>query len=106
VDPQLSGFALGLLFGAAKVGIIGTVGFAIAWWRTRRKLQHLEATLPDPGLLNERLAALEQMTDYVGARLDQITETQALLARQLEALPNVRAPEARPIPTPPPGGPR
>ena len=26
VDPQLSGFALGLLFAAAKIGLIGTVG--------------------------------------------------------------------------------
>ena len=48
MDPQLSGFALGLLFGAAKIGAIGTIGFAIAWWRTRRKLQRLERALPDP----------------------------------------------------------
>jgi hypothetical protein len=102
VDPQLSGFALGLLFGAAKVGIIGTVGFAIAWWRTRRKLERLEAALPDPGLLNDRLASLEQATDYIGARLDQLTETQGLLARRLEGVPDVRA-ERHAIP---PGGPR
>jgi hypothetical protein len=83
VDPQLSGFALGLLFGAAKVGAIGTIGFAIAWWRTRRKLQHLEQTLPDPGQLNERLASLEQSNEEIGARLSELADTQAFLARQL-----------------------
>jgi hypothetical protein len=83
VDPQLSGFALGLLVAAAKVGAIGTIGFAIAWWRTRRKLQHLEQTLPDPGQLNERLAGLEQTNDEIGARLSELADTQAFLARQL-----------------------
>ena len=66
MDPQLSGFALGLLFGAAKIGAIGTIGFAIAWWRTRRKLQRLERALPDPGVLKEHLANLEQNSDYIG----------------------------------------
>ena len=83
MDPQLSGFALGLLFAAAKVGAIGTIGFAIAWWRTRRKLQHLERVLPDPGELNERLAGLEQTSDDIGARLSELADTQAFLARQL-----------------------
>jgi hypothetical protein len=83
VDPQLSGFALGLLFAAAKVGAIGTIGFGIAWWRTRRKLQHLEQVLPDPGRLDERLASLEQTTDYIGAKLSELADTQALLTRQL-----------------------
>ena len=59
MDPQLSGFALGLLLGAAKAGLIGTLGFGVAWWRTRRKLRRLEAELPDPGLLSERLAAID-----------------------------------------------
>jgi hypothetical protein len=85
VDPQLSGFALGLLFAAAKVGAIGTIGFAIAWWRTRRKLQRLESALPDPAVLNARLATLEQTTDYMGARLAELADTQALLVRQLGA---------------------
>ena len=85
MDPQLNGFALGLLFAAAKIGAIGTIGFAIAWWRTRRKLDRLERTLPDPGQLDERLASLEQNTDYIGARLSQLADTQALLTRQLNA---------------------
>ena len=83
MDPQLSGFALGLLFGAAKIGAIGTIGFAIAWWRTRRRLQRLESVLPDPGVLEERLASLEQNTDYIGAKLAELGEAQTLVLRQL-----------------------
>ena len=88
MDPQLSGFALGLLFAAAKIGLIGTVGFGIAWWRTRRKLQHLERALPDPGRLDERLASLEQSTDYIGAKLSELADHQALLTRQLDLAPD------------------
>lgn len=89
MDPQLSGFALGLLFAAAKVGAIGTIGFAIAWWRTRRKLQHLEEVLPDPGILEERLANLEQNSDYIGARLAEMGEAQIRLLQQLGAAPRL-----------------
>ena len=83
MDPQLSGFALGLLFAGAKIGAVGTIGFAIAWWRTRRKLQRFENALPDPSLLNDRLSSLEQNTDYIGAKLSELADTQALLTRQL-----------------------
>ena len=83
MDPQLSGFALGLLLGAAKVGILGTIGFAIAWWRTRSKLRRLEAALPDPARLEERLANLEQISDYSASKLDQLVEAQDALVRQL-----------------------
>lgn len=83
MDPQLSGFALGLLFGAAKVGIIGTVGFAIAWWRTRRKLQRLEDTLPDPGMVEARLAGLERNSDYIGAKIAELGEAQDQILHQL-----------------------
>jgi hypothetical protein len=82
MDPTLSGFALGLLLGAAKVGLIGTVGFGIAWWRTRKKLQRLEATLPDPALLAERLANLEQLVDYSASKIDHLIESQTALARE------------------------
>ena len=85
MDPQLSGFALGLLLGAAKVGFIGTIAFAIAWWRARGKLRRLEATLPDPARLEERLANLEQISDYSASKLDQLVETQDALVRQLDA---------------------
>jgi hypothetical protein len=83
LDPQLSGFALGLLLGAAKVGILGTIGFAIAWWKTRNKLRRLEAALPDPARLEERLANLEQLSDYAAGKLDRLVEAQDAIARQL-----------------------
>lgn len=88
MDPQLSGFALGLLLAAAKIGAIGTIGFAIAWWRTRRKLQRLERALPDPGVLDERLTSLEQNSDYIGAKLAELGETQTRLLQQLGSPPH------------------
>jgi hypothetical protein len=87
MDPTLSGFALGLLLAAAKVGVIGTVAFGIAWWRTRTKLRRLEAALPDPASLAERLANLEQMTDYSARQIDRLIESQDALTRQLAAPP-------------------
>ena len=87
MDPTLSGFALGLLLAAAKVGAIGTVAFGIAWWRTRKKLRRLEAALPDPTSLAERLANLEQMADYSASQMDRLVESQDALARQLAAPP-------------------
>jgi hypothetical protein len=87
MDPTLSGFALGLLLAAAKVGVIGTVAFGVAWWRTRTKLRRLQATLPDPASLAERLANLEQMADYSASQMDRLLEAQDALARQLAAPP-------------------
>jgi hypothetical protein len=83
MDPTLSGFALGLLFGAAKIGLIASVGFGIAWWRTRRRLRQLEASLPEPGQLESRLASLEASADYTAARLDQLLEAQSFLSERL-----------------------
>ena len=87
MDPTLSGFALGLLFAAAKVGAFGTAAFGIAWWRTRKKLRRLEAALPDPTILAERLASLEQMADYSSSQVDRLIESQDALTRQLAAPP-------------------
>ena len=87
MDPTLSGVALGLLLAASKVGVIGTVAFGIAWWRTRTKLRRLEATLPDPASLAERLANLEQIADYSASQMDRLLEAQDAVARQLAALP-------------------
>jgi hypothetical protein len=92
MDPQLSGFALGLLFGAAKLGAIGTIGFAIAWWRARRKLHHLESVLPDPGVLEERLASLERNSDYIGAKMAELGEAQNQILRQLGGTPRLADP--------------
>lgn len=77
MDPTLSGFALGLLFGAAKLGLIGTMGFGIAWWRTRTRLRRLESALPDPARLEERLANLESLADYTTGQVSRLMEGQA-----------------------------
>jgi|KBSSwiStaDraftv2_1062776.scaffolds.fasta_scaffold110377_3 hypothetical protein len=81
MNPTLSGFALGLLLGAAKIGLIGTIGFGIAWWRTRAKLRRLEAALPDPARLEERLANLEQIADYTASQVNRLAEAQDATAR-------------------------
>jgi hypothetical protein len=91
MDPQLSGFALGLLFGAAKVGLIGTLGFGIAWWRARGRLRRYEEGLPDPGRLEERLASLEQTSEYTTAKLAELVDMQADVLRTIRA----DAPRAR-----------
>jgi hypothetical protein len=83
VDLALSGFALGLLFGAAKVLLIGTVGFGIAWWRTRQRLRALEIEHAQPSLTDERLERLEQGFDYLASQLDRLVVGQAELARHL-----------------------
>jgi hypothetical protein len=95
MDPQLSGFALGLLFGAAKIGAIGTIGFALAWWRIRRKLQRLEQALPDPGVLEERLANLDQNSDYIAAKLAELGESQTRLLQQLGSQARLTEPSRR-----------
>ncbi|MGH7517042.1 MAG: hypothetical protein ACREOC_06180 [Gemmatimonadales bacterium] len=79
MDLALSGFALGLLFGAAKVLLIGTVGFGIAWWRGRRRLRELEALHAQPSLTDERLERLEQGLDYLATQLDRVVQSQGEL---------------------------
>jgi hypothetical protein len=89
MDPTLSGFALGLLLGAAKVGFIGSIGFGIAWWRARAKLKQFEAKLPDPARLEERLASLEQIVDYTAGQVNRLVEAQV-------TLPQISPPSNRP----------
>ncbi|MGH7522948.1 MAG: hypothetical protein ACREK8_01450 [Gemmatimonadales bacterium] len=85
MDPQLSAAAIALLFGAAKIGLIGTVGFAIAWVRARARIRTLEAAASHQiaGATDERLERLEQSVEYVVGQLDRIAETQHELQRQL-----------------------
>jgi hypothetical protein len=83
MNPELSSFTIGLLFGAAKVGLIGSVGFAIAWWRSQRKVAALQASQASPEQLEERLAALERTADYTATQLKQLVDGQATLLRQL-----------------------
>ena len=101
MDPQLSGFALGLLLGAAKLGVLGTIGFGLAWWFTRRKLRRLESTGPDPAQLAERLAVLERGFDYFAAQMDRLVDSQTTLARQLGEQ-NISSGESRALPLEPP----
>jgi hypothetical protein len=86
MSPELTGFALGLLLGAAKVMAIGTVGFGVAWWRARRRVQELEAELGEDGPppnVEERLRQVEEVLARVAARVEAISEGQAHLAERL-----------------------
>ena len=86
MDPQLSAAAIALLFGAAKIGVIGTVGFAIAWARARARIRALEQSVGQVGKgSQDRLDHLEQSMDYVVSQLDRVAETQDALQRQLAA---------------------
>jgi hypothetical protein len=78
MDPQLSAAAIALLFGAAKIGLIGTVGFAIAWFRARDRIRRLEAQASPPSVAGtgERLDRIEETMEYVAAQLDRIAATQ------------------------------
>lgn len=90
MNPEWSGFALGLLFGAAKIMAIGTVGFGIAWWRARVRIRKLEAERLEPAEADERLVRLEQSFDYVAGQLDQLMRSHAELNEQLAAAAAVR----------------
>ena len=68
MSPELTGFALGLLLGAAKVMTIGTIGFGIAWWRARKRVRVLEADLQESeqlvdSLTGERDALLAERSE-------------------------------------------
>ena len=85
MELALGGVALGLLIGAAKVLLIGTVGFGIAWWRAKRRIQELEALRAEPPLTDERLDRLEQNLDYLASQLDRVVQGQVDLVRQIGA---------------------
>jgi hypothetical protein len=76
MDPELSGFALGLLFGAAKTLAITTLVFGVAWWRSRRRVRELEAEVGKPSLDGERLDRLEQTLEYMMGQLDRLSDSQ------------------------------
>jgi hypothetical protein len=75
MDPELSGFALGLLFGAAKVMAITTAIFGVAWWRARKRVRELEAEVGKPTLDGERLDRLEQTLEYMMGQLDRLSDS-------------------------------
>jgi hypothetical protein len=91
MDPELSGFALGLLFGAAKVMTLGTLGFGIAWWRARRQVQALTRRAAEPNADADRLERLEQGLEYLASQLDRLVTGQEALARRLDASEVVRS---------------
>jgi hypothetical protein len=93
MDPELSGFALGLLFGAAKVMTLGTIGFGIAWWRARRRLRELTRRQESSSAAvdAERLDRLEQGVEYLASQLDRLVTGQEALARRLDAPDTGRA---------------
>ena len=73
MSPELTGFALGLLLGAAKVMAIATVVFGVAWWRARLRIKALEAELSESGgRAPDRLQQLEDRVDRLSAQLDQL----------------------------------
>lgn len=72
MEPEISGFALGLLFGAAKTLAITTLIFGVAWWRARRRVHALEAEVRKPSLDAERLDRLEQTLEYMMGQLDRL----------------------------------
>lgn len=87
MDPALSAAAIALLFGAAKIGIIGTVGFGIAWVRARARIRSLENSVTGQlgAASSDRLDRLEQSLEYVVGQLDRVAEAQDALHRQLVA---------------------
>ena len=87
MDPTLSGFALGLLLGAAKLGLIGSVVFGVLWWRARARLRRLEVSSPDPAQLEERLASIERIADYTASQMDRLIKSQEEGPRELRPPP-------------------
>jgi hypothetical protein len=86
MDP--SSFLLGALVVSAKGLAIGAIGFGIAWWRARNRIQQLEAERQlDPRRLEDRLDRLDGALDSVGAALERLAEEQTELRRRLPPPP-------------------
>jgi len=90
MNPEATGFALGLLFGAAKIMAIGTVGFGIAWWRARRKIRELEAERLETAS-DEGVRVLEERFERIEGQLSQLVESHdALRSQLLDRVPEPR----------------
>ena len=104
MNPELTGFLLGLLLGAAKVLAIRTVGFGMAWWRARGRIRQLEADLLEAERLSapdgEDLRHLHEGLAQVVVQLDQLARTQSSLTKLLTERTADRSGEL------PPGNPR
>src|SRR5437773_1945290 len=87
ISPAWTGFALGLLLGAAKAAAIGTVGFGIAWLRARRRIRELEAERLESSVSDERLSAVEAAIGRIGVQLDRLVESSGDTGRRLTGTP-------------------
>lgn len=84
MDPQVTGVALGLLLGAAKILLAVSIGFGVVWWRVRGRLRKLEAaTAPLPASAEERIARVEEGIAYLTDQLDLVLDGQQRLSEQL-----------------------
>ncbi len=82
MDP--SSFFLGALLVSAKILGIGAVGFAIAWWRGRKRIRQLEAERQlDPQPLLDRMDRFEGTLDSVTAALERLAAGQSELQGRL-----------------------
>ncbi len=79
MDLQL-GVVIGLLAGAAKVLGIATVGFGIAWWRSRKRVRELEAKQHEVPELQERLDRMESTIEYMASQLERLADPAATRA--------------------------
>ena len=90
MSPELTGFALGLLLGAAKVLAIASAGFAVAWWRARARIRVLEAEQLEADRLtseNDDLREIRAGLSRALVHLEQLDRSQALLIKQWSGQP-------------------
>lgn len=86
MSPEFTGFALGLLLGAAKVMAIAAVGFGVAWWRARGRIRALEAEQLETDrqiLESDNLRQINESLSDLRLYLERLDTTQAELLRQL-----------------------
>lgn len=69
-------FLLGVLLASTKGLAIATLGFGIAWWRSRQRVKELEAERPQQAELRERLDRLESSLEYVAGALNRLGQGQ------------------------------
>lgn len=89
MSPELTGFAFGLLLGAAKVTAIAAVGFGIAWWRARARIRSLEADQAEvdrPLGESESLRQIQESLLEIRVSLNQLNRSHAGLLKQVAPL--------------------
>jgi hypothetical protein len=71
----------GVLLASTKGLAFAAVGFGVAWWRARRRITRLEASLPQTDELAARLERVESSLDYTTAALERLLSGQDELLR-------------------------